>query len=147
MRGFPPFHLLIFAIAFALFSVPLARLTFARPQQVQKQVAENVDVLEGTPTTIRIRFAHAPTALSLKLGDKELLAPLTFPLKDVQEIPVQIVIPLEGFDLLLDAKWPEGTPDTALTIELEPDGLEAQSQTRWASGAALTEILPFQWKS
>lgn len=39
------------------------------------------------------------------------------------------------------SKWPEGTPDTALTVEVEPDGFETRSETRWSTGSALSEIL------
>jgi hypothetical protein len=50
-----------------------------------------------------------------------------------------------GDDLELTASWADGTPETALTLEIEPDGNEERSQTRWSSGTALNEILTFIW--
>ena len=41
---------------------------------------------------------------------------------------------------------PENTPDTALTLEIEPDGLEARSETRWSSAGNLDEVITFSWK-
>jgi hypothetical protein len=49
-------------------------------------------------------------------------------------------------DVFLSATWPDNTPDTALTLELEPDGLEARSETRWSSAGSLDEVITFSWK-
>ncbi len=97
------------------------------------------------PTLVRLRFAHRPLTVSLKQGDEELAAKA-----DLASSPVEFTADLAlekgtGHELMLGATWPEGTPDTALTVELEPDGLETRSETRWASGADLNEVLTFTW--
>ena len=46
----------------------------------------------------------------------------------------------------VSATWPGNTPDTALTLEFEPDGLESRSETRWSSGGSLDEVITFSWK-
>ena len=51
----------------------------------------------------------------------------------------------DGNELIVSATWPEGTPETALTVELEPDGFETRSETRWSSGTELNEVLTFTW--
>jgi hypothetical protein len=57
------------------------------------------------------------------------------------------VIGEDGDELWVSASWPSGTPDTALTVELEPDGLEQKSETRWSEAGELSEVLTFHWKS
>jgi len=145
MRGFPPLHILAFALAFALFAVPLARLTFARPSPVARQSPPATSEAETTPTLLRLRLAHTPETLSVTLNGKELLKPDA--VKNASAASrVNLDIPTEGLELLVNATWPTGTPDTAVTIELEPDGLDSQSQTRWSSGSTLQEPFSYYWK-
>ncbi len=143
MRGAPPIHLVLLAIAFGLFAIPLAQLTFARYETVMAKAEAPTTPSAQTGVLLRIRFAHVPKSLSLKLGDRELIPsdPLFSPL----EIPTEMIIPVEGLDLRLEASWPEGTPETAVTIDLEPDGLDTKSHTRWSTGMQLSESLPFLW--
>lgn len=143
MRGAPPLHLVLLAVAFALFAIPLAQLTFARQETVMVKAEAPKTASIKTEALLRIRFAHVPQSLSLKMGDRELMPSL--PLISPLEIRTDMAIPAEGLDLMLDVAWPAGTPETAVTIELEPDGLDIQSHTRWSSGAQLHEILPFLW--
>lgn len=137
MRGFPPLHLIIITIGFALLAMPLAHLTSARPAT---STAAETSSPSTTPTLIRVRFAHVPQSVSLKHDGRELL-----PASSI-EFRAELTIPPDGIELFLTATWPAGTPDTAITVELEPDGLETQSQTRWSNGGSLAEPLLFHWK-
>jgi len=69
---------------------------------------------------------------------------------DVTQSPIEVTTDLsiakDGIDLQLKAAWPTGTPDTAVTLDVEPDGLDSQSQTRWSVGPHLEEVIPFLWK-
>ncbi len=143
MRGAPPIHLVLLAVAFALFAIPLAQLTFARQDIVMTKTEVPITASIKTEMLLRIRFAHVPKSLSLKIGDRELIpaVPLISPL----DIRTEMDIPSEGIDLMLDVSWQVGTPETAVTIELEPDGLDAKSHTRWSIGTQLHEILPYLW--
>lgn len=143
MRGAPPLHLVLLAVAFGLFAIPLAQLTFARHETVMVKTEAPATPSAQTGLLLRLRFAHVPKSLSLKMGDRELIpsAPVASPL----EIRSEMIIPAEGLDLLLEVSWPEGTPETAVTIDLEPDGLETKSHTRWSTGTQLHESLPFLW--
>ena len=147
MRGFPPLHLLVFVIGFALFAIPLARLTFARPGTTPQSHAQTAPTVASATTSciIRVRFAHKPATLSLKLGDKEIITNLTPQTLSPIEAQAAMIIPKDGLELMLNATWPQGTPDTALTVELEPDGLDVRSATRWSNGAKLSEVLSFTW--
>jgi hypothetical protein len=147
VRGFPPLHVLLFAIAFALLALPLSRLTFARPDEMP---TEHVRVEEKAhsrvPTFIRVRLAHRPTSLSLKVEGRELLsAEQQKPTETDIPLDTELVIPADGLEILATATWPEGTPDTALTLELEPSEMENRSLTNWSAGNQLSAAYTFHW--
>lgn len=146
MRGSPLLHLLVCAAAFALFAVPLAKLTIARPQAF---AAKAVTVGANQSATlrhalIRVRYAHVPQSLSLKLDGKELL---TVPDQKSQSLEIETNLPLSkyGIEFALTARWPAGTPGTAVTVEVEPDELDARRETRWSDSGSMDEILSFSW--
>jgi hypothetical protein len=141
MRGFPPIQLFLLCLAFVALAVPLSHLTgnTSHAKVVQPAVKE----AQSVKALLRLRFAHKPSTLSLKLADKELIASA-----DASPLEREAVLPAtqEGLDVFLSATWPENTPDTALTLEIEPDGLEARSETRWSSAGSLDEVITFSWK-
>ncbi len=141
MRGFPPIQIFLLCLAFVALAVPLSHLTGTSPQkQPVLPAAAKAEVSSGA--RLRVRYAHRPATLSVKIADKELVTGIpASPL----EIQTTLLEADEGVDVFLAATWPEGTPDTALTLELEPDGLEARSETRWSSDAALDEVVTFAW--
>lgn len=129
-------------LAFGALAVPLVNLTTAR-----KVVAVETVIHEAAThkALLRIRFAHSPKSLTLKQGGKEFL-----PSPDLASSPVEaradFEIPAEGIEFILSAEWPDGTPDTALTLEIEPDGLDTKAETRWSLGSTMTEVISFRWK-
>lgn len=141
MRGFPPIQIFLLCLAFIVLAVPMSHLTGntsnAKVVKVAAKEAKSVKAL------LRLRFAHKPATLSLKIADKELITTL-----DATPLELDAVLPStkDGVDVFLSATWPENTPDTALTLELEPDGLEARSETRWSSAGSLDEVITFSWK-
>lgn len=147
MRGFPPLHLLLFSIGFALFAIPLTRLTQSRAAASAPSPAASSSPAEAlvTPAILRLRCAHLPAKISLTFNGRELL-PAAAPAFAVEE-SLQVPIPPDGIELKLEAEWPGGTPDTAISVELEPDGHETLSQTRWSTDGRLSEILVYQWNS
>ncbi len=155
MRGFPPIHLMLLAIAFALVAVPLVQLTGRSAREEGLAAETKLQSGEGdlgasgeekTPVQIRLRFAHRPERVSLMVGERELLEGLSW--SELQAVvETQLVIGEDGDELWVSASWPSGTPDTALTVELEPDGLEQKSETRWSEAGELSEVLTFHWKS
>jgi hypothetical protein len=147
MRGSPPLHLVLFAVGFALLAIPLAQLTFARP--VQKVDTSAVAPPTSKPTLIHLRFAHAPKSVSLKQsGGPELLKKLEGDAPTAIETKVDLEIPQAGIEFLLNVTWPDGTPNTAVTMELQPDEMDSQSQTHWSSGASMQdEVISYKWES
>lgn len=173
MRGFPPLQIFFLGLVFGLIAWPLVRLTTNSFQGGHESHAHHdhdhghdhahgaadgeMQVVKGgtdhpegehkhveVPTLVRLRYAHKPQKVTLSQGGRELLAVTQFDASPL-ELKAGLEISHDGNELILAATWPEGTPDTALTVELEPDGFETQSQTRWSSEAALEEVLTFTW--
>ncbi len=148
MRGFPPLHVLTFAVAFALLAIPLSHLTFARLDETPVALVKAEQRVDGTVATfIRVRLAHQPATLSLTVDGKELLSPEQ---QKPQELDLSfetaLIIPADGLEIYARATWPEGTPDTAVTIDLEPSEKDPKSKTNWSTGPALKAPYQFQWK-
>jgi hypothetical protein len=131
-------------LAFGAMAVPLAQLTFAKPKPATAAAAPKVES-KLISSLIRIRYAHKPKSVSLKLGGREMLASSALDSSPV-ETRTAFEIPADGIEFVLSAEWPEGTASTALTLEIEPDGLDMKTETRWSTGTSLTEVIPFQWK-
>jgi hypothetical protein len=141
MRGSPPIQIFLLGLMFVVLAVPLSHLTGtttpAKAAAVEKVVEKSVKGL------VRVRYAHRPATLSVRIGEKEVIG-------SVEGSPMEVDAPLpstkDGVDVFVKATWPEGTPDTAVTVELEPDGLATRSETRWSSSASLDEVMTFEWK-
>ncbi len=147
MRGFPPLQLLLLSIVFGVLAVPMIQLT--RPFVPQVKAATQAEVKSGekkatVKVLVRVRFAHPPTSVSLIQEGKELLAGVEKTHSPL-EVSSEIHATHEGEEFLLAASWPEGTPDTAITVEVEPDGADSQSRTLWSNEGQLSEVLSFQW--
>lgn len=143
MRGSPPLHLVLFAVAFVLLAIPLSHLTFARPEpEVNPTEAQPSDKIA---TQLRVRFAHTPVSISIKLDGNELF---TARIQDrsAASVATELTIPKEGLEFVVSVVWPEGTPDTAFTMEVEPEAMDMQSQTHWSSGSRMEEFYTYQWK-
>ncbi|HEY1051871.1 MAG TPA: hypothetical protein VGE39_19000 [Prosthecobacter sp.] len=142
MRGFPPIQIFLLCLAFIVLAVPLSQLTGTSTQD-KSAVKAAVKAEKSGGARLRVRYAHRPATLSVKIADKELVA------GEMAASPLEMQATLlsaeEGVDVFVAATWPEGTPDTALTLEIEPDGLESRTETRWSSGAALDEVITFAW--
>lgn len=143
MRGFPPIQIFLLCLAFVVLAIPLIQLTGSSraEQPVIKPVVKASPAHAGV--WLRLRYAHAPATLSVKVGSQELI-------HEVKASPIEVKAMLpdvrKGLDVFLSAEWPPGTPDTAITLELEPDGLDSRAETRWSSGGSLDEVLTFAWK-
>lgn len=141
MRGSPPIQIFLLGLMFVVLAVPLSHLT-GTTTPVKAAAVEKV-VEKSVKGLVRVRYAHKPVTLSVKIGEKEVI-------QSVEESPMEVEAPLpspkDGVDVFVKATWPEGTPDTAVTVELEPDGLATRSETRWSSAASLDEVITFEWK-
>jgi hypothetical protein len=165
MRGFPPLQIFVLGLLFGLLAVPLAHLTgqVQRPEdepdsssphaghdagsQVVKGASEHPEGEHRhveVPALIRVRFAHRPLSVSLKSEGRELLSKPDLSASPA-EVSAKIEVSHDGNEFNLEAAWPPGTPDTALTVEIEPEGLDARTETRWSTDVGIHEILTFSW--
>ena len=141
MRGFPPIQIFLLALTFIVLAIPLSHLTGT----VSHAKAAAVPVVEpqSVNSLLRVRYAHKPSTLSVKIADKELMT-------EIEASPIEMSTSLpsvkDGVDVFLSATWADGTPDTSITLELEPDGFASRSETRWSSGGGLDEVVTFEWK-
>jgi hypothetical protein len=140
MRGSPPIQLFLLVLAFIVLAIPLAHLTGNAPAEAPKAEKASAKPLEAD-SLLRVRFVHKPEKLSVKLGGKDLLEKGTWSDGSVE---FQASLP-RSLDLLVSCEWPYGAPDQALTLEIEPDGLEMKSQTHWSAAGGLSEVYSFQW--
>lgn len=141
MRGFPPIQIFLLALTFVVLAVPLSHLTGTVSHA--KTAAAKVEESPSVKSLVRLRYAHKPVTLSVKIADKELIA-------EIGGSPIELDTALpsvkDGVDVFLSATWADGTPDTSITLELEPDGFASRSETRWSSAGSLDEVLTFEWK-
>lgn len=141
MRGFPPIQIFLLALTFIVLAVPLSHLTGTVTQA--KTAVVKVEETQRVKTLLRLRYAHKPVTLSVKIADKEVIA-------EIAASPIELSTALpavkDGVDVFLSATWAEGTPDTSITLEIEPDGFSSRSETRWSSAGSLDEVITFEWK-
>jgi hypothetical protein len=147
MRGSPPLHLLIVLLGFALFAIPLAKLTFARPESPHASSRHEEPVIEHGKTKCRIIVRSVPklASFSLKTAGGDPINGFPTSATSPMEADSQIAIPDTGVELLVNATWPQGTTESAITVEIEPGGRATQSQTRWSSSGQMSKVLTFKW--
>ncbi len=95
----------------------------------------------------RIRFAHAPTEATLEAADGRVLWSLPDDRTQadlVWETEFEIVQSSDQAILLvIKARWSEETPETAVELRIEPDGLPTQSLTSWGRGSLIKNLIFF----
>ena len=143
MRGFPLLNGAFIVMALGLVLLPLLRLTSSDAGST-KPSAPTMPQPSGIATGISVRYAHAPTSLTLSHLGKTLWQTTSVAEIDAgREVP--LILGSEGIDLLLAVIWTEGTPATAIGITLQPEGLAEQSQVLWGEGS-VEDVLTFVWK-
>jgi len=155
MRSSPLLLLTVVALGFALIAVPLARLTWADDRTGTGRTTPalaSTDLTSGSgsvPVRILVRYAHAPRRVVVRAG-AEVVA--TFGLPEASaggqmEQSGRIALtPGAWLELLVEVEWPDGTPPTALGVELEPDGFETRRATLWSDTPTAAEVLSFSWR-
>lgn len=146
MRGFPPLQIFILGLLFGLLAVPMVQLTGNAPvPATSKPGGTEVAAVKTTiPALLRLRYAHRPLTISLKSDARELVSKPDMSSSPI-ELETEITLSKDGNEFSLEASWPPGTPDTALTVEIEPDGQDPRTVTLWSSGSDLSEILTLSW--
>lgn len=122
----------------------LYKMTTGTPPAQEAHRPAPAEQSADVPTVITVRCAHRPEFLSISHGGRVLWQSGT----PGPHEEVECSLPLEdgSVTLTVSARWPEGTPDTPVTLELEPEGRQAASATRWSFGPSLNDSYSFSWK-
>lgn len=99
---------------------------------------------ETIRTLITVKCAHQPESLVISCGGTP-LHQFTAPAL-LEELECDLPISSAPLTLTVDAHWPTSTPDTPVTLELEPQGKPTISVTRWSFGPDLNDSFSFSWK-
>ena len=139
LRQFFPTLGVVILLGFFLYNMT-AGTPGAQEADLSSPAAQAADV----PTVITVRCAHRPEFLSISHGGRVLWQSGTPGLHE----EVECGLPLEdgSVTLTVSARWPEGTPDTPVTLELEPEGRPSSSAIRWFFGSFLNDSYFFSWK-
>ncbi len=114
------------------------------PAQEASRPAPAEQSADVVPTVITVRCAHRPEFLSISQGSRLLWQSAAPGLHE--EVECGLPLANGSITLTVSARWPENTPDTPVTLELEPEGREAASATRWSFGRSLNDSYSFSWK-
>lgn len=146
MRGSPLRQLFLTLAGVLLAGVPLYILTMpATPNQ--QEWHESAPSLPDIPAYLTVRCAHTPSSIVIRSGDRILLERKS-PVQLVSEHDVSLPIPASGtVRLKVEASWPENTPDTPITLILEPERRNSRTETRWSVGQHLNDLYTFSWPS
>ena len=60
------------------------------------------------------------------------------------EVELDMDLSAQAIEMPIEVRWPAGTPRTAVTITIEPEGMEAREVTFWAEGE-LNEWIELNW--
>ncbi len=139
MQGKPLRELILVMVLVALLAPVIVRITRVPERATRTPIAEQKQE-QMVATIVRIQFAHAPIFAAFGT-DVELTARR-------HATQYEFERELDFSDRLIEwpftVKWPEGTPHTAVTVTLEPEGLEARQLTFWGEGQ-LNEFIELHW--
>ena len=145
MRGSPPLHLAVLLLAFGLLAVPLIQLTGVSPQTTYASEPTEAPKDKPQPVRVVLRYTHQPESLRLMVDDKDLLAGIDWKVSPV-EVDTEMIIGSDGQEFTLEAKWKDDQPDTAVSVDVELDGEQKQSETRWSELGEISDVLTYVWK-
>ena len=144
MTSSPLLSTLIPLVPLAAMAWPLHRIINQDPPALEAEEPEEIKAGDPVKATLNIRSAHPFTKFTITAGEDAGKTNWSF---SPDETYKEIIVPLaESGELFLTASaiWPDDTPETAIFIELMPDGLETRSHTIWGAGE-ITEEITFQW--
>ncbi|MDD5261514.1 MAG: hypothetical protein PHD76_06650 [Methylacidiphilales bacterium] len=141
MRGSPLIRTCVVLALLLLAALPLWRLTRSHGAPVATVAPEIAANEPAKKLSVHLKFVHAPRSFRLLYLGKTLWNPSV---NGAESFKTELGIPFpkEGIDLELKAQWPEGTPETAVRLDVQtPEGASLH-KTVWGKGA-IDEILTF----
>jgi|GEM_PF-2116826 len=153
MRHWPITEACVVLVLGLILLVPLLHVTGGESSGGQASIghhggAEHSPALDPTGVDaepiacwITVRSAHPLEQLRLSCEGETLLQ--TQSVTQV-ETSVDLAVGRTGLELLLEATWPDGTPESVVEVVVEPDTLDLQTRSVWAEDS-VDDILSFQW--
>lgn len=136
MKGSPLLRAVLVVIALLAALWPLRSLTAHRakepPTSPQTPTTESSVHLVLTSTTVPFTFDVSHLGKTIWKGEA---------VESGVARDVQMIFPPEGIDLLLDAKW-QGQKQTAVKIDLTPEGGDTITKTLWGT-TGVNDVLTF----
>ena len=142
MRSRPLAGTLLLGLIMLGLALPVWLLTHREDRWKPTPEAENVQTSEGTlRCDLFVKAAHPYERLTVKFNQTtqvELLA---------GRAEVEVFLPKKEDTAVYEVSvvWPAATPETAVELELVPDGLPEQKWTIWGEGEVYEEIV-MQWE-
>ncbi len=130
---------LVGALLYHLTSTPGAE--YVAPRTQTSQTAESA--MHQIPALLIIKCAHAPHRITVNHGKNILWQSDAPALQDEAEV---LIPAADSLTLSVTAVWPQGTPNTPITLELEPEGKPNATATRWSFGPEINDTFTFSWK-
>ena len=136
MKGSPLLRALLVVIALLALLLPLRSLTTYRPKgpPTSPQIPATESNVHLVLTSTNFPFTFAVSHLGKTIWKGE--AGESGVARDVQ-----MIFPPEGIDLLLDVKW-QGQKQTAVKIDLTPEGGDTITRTLWGT-TGVNDVLTF----
>ncbi len=145
MQGNPLKELILVLVLVALLAPVIFRLTTDRtPAAPDDGPVVGVQPAELTPTTVRMQFAHPPHEVVLKYSEDTTLRIDISGRDSISETELQLDLSDQVVEMPVSVTWPERTPRTAVTITIEPEGMDAREVTFWGEGS-LDEFIELSW--
>ena len=130
MEGRPWLRILLVLIGFSLLGFPVWSTT--RPGDVAIPTKEKVAATER-PLHVEVSFAEPPASFVLEyLGS--ILCKGAAPQRDFS-CDWKVAVPKEGVDLFVSARWPEGSPKTAVRVQVFRYENLLSDETFWTEGS------------
>lgn len=130
MEGRPWLRILLIVVGFSLVGWPVWGVTHHASAPAPAKPSSEAP---AEPLRVRVTFASPPASFELDYLGKPLLSGRAPDREFSGEW--KVAIPKEGVELFMGAKWPPGTPATAVRLTLTRGGNPLAEQTFWADGS------------
>ena len=127
---------------------PLLWLTLPSEHEATPETAPTTEAnaSKHTQAYLNLRFTGKPESIILRYGDDwhaEFPTGTTSPCETTIRLPAE----LAALDIEAEILWAQDSPENAVTLTVEPNGLPTKTDTQWTGpdGSMLHTIFSFSW--
>lgn len=144
----PLLRCVLTVIGVLIAGIPLVYLTLPQNNDIRnQQVPPHTPQEQQTRRTfLSLRYTGTPTSGILRYEDS-ILGEIPEGAASPYEMYVELPHQMKAIDIEVELHWPEGAPENAVTLTLEPQGLPARTETQWTGslGELLHTIFSLTW--